>query len=102
MERATVESIGVKALSRDQITEILQKEMNTPAFRAKQVIQWLYGKGVSTYEEMTNLPKDLRQRLAQELALLPVTVTKKQVSKDGTRKYLVRMGDGTVRKVLVK
>ena len=41
MERATVESIGVKALSRDQITEILQKEMNTPAFRAKQVIQWL-------------------------------------------------------------
>ena len=96
MERATVESIGVKALSRDQITEILQKEMNTPAFRAKQVIQWLYGKGVSTYEEMTNLPKDLRQRLAQELPLLPVTVTKKQVSKDGTRKYLVRMGDGTL------
>ena len=96
MERATVESIGVKALSRDQITEILQKEMNTPAFRAKQVSQWLYGKGVSTYEEMTNLPKDLRQRLAQELPLLPVTVTKKQVSKDGTRKYLVRMGDGTL------
>ena len=96
MERATIESIGVKALSRDQITEILQKEMNTPAFRAKQVIQWLYGKGVSTYEEMTNLPKDLRQRLAQELPLLPVTVTKKQVSKDGTRKYLVRMGDGTL------
>jgi 23S rRNA (adenine2503-C2)-methyltransferase len=96
MERATVESIGVKALSRAELANMLKNDMGTPAFRAKQVIQWLYGKGAATYEEMTNLPNDLRIKLAQELPLLPVTVTKKQVSTDGTRKYLVRMGDGTL------
>lgn len=96
MERATVESIGIKALSRDQIAEFVTNELGAPAFRAKQIVQWLYGKGASTYDEMSNLPADLRNALTRALPLLPVIVTKKQVSTDGTRKYLVRMADGTL------
>ena len=96
MERATVESIGIKALSRAEIADFLKNELGAPAFRSKQIIQWLYGKGVATYDEMTNISKDMRSQLAQKLPLLPVTVTKRQSSKDGTRKYLVRMGDGTL------
>ena len=77
--------------------EALQEEFATrglPKFRAKQVYQWLYKKHAQSYEEMTNLPKELRARLSQELPLLPAHIIDKQVSIDGTRKYVIGFHDG--------
>ena len=72
----------------------LFKEMGEPAFRAKQVYTWLH-KGVRTYDEMTNLPQSLRQKLAQEYPICPPEVVRKQESaRDGTIKYLWRLSDG--------
>ena len=73
---------------------LLLKELGQPAFRAKQVYTWLH-RGVRSYEEMTNLPKGLRDTLAQNYPLCPPQVVRKQESaKDGTIKYLWKLSDG--------
>ena len=65
-----------------------------PAFRARQVWQWLYGKGAKDFEEMSNLAKPLREQLAAEFSLERPEIITEQISKDGTRKWLLRMVDG--------
>ena len=70
------------------------KALGQPAFRAKQVYGWLH-KGVRSYEEMTNLPKALRERLAESHPICPPEVVRRQESqKDGTIKYLWKLSDG--------
>ena len=69
-------------------------QMGQPAFRAKQVYGWLH-RGVTSYDEMTKLPKDLRQRLAGEYPICAPSVVRKQESqRDGTIKYLWKLSDG--------
>ena len=58
--------MNLKSLTQPELTDIL-KQLGQPAFRAKQVFTWLH-KGVRSYDEMTNLPKQLREALARELA----------------------------------
>ncbi|ACV23833.1 Ribosomal RNA large subunit methyltransferase N [Slackia heliotrinireducens] len=88
-----VSQSGIKALSQQQIVDLLA-EMEQPAFRAKQLVQWIYGRGASTYDEMTNLSKALRQELSEKAPLRTAEIIDKQVSKDGTRKYVVQFYDG--------
>ena len=83
----------IKAYSLNEMGQLF-KEKGLPLFRAKQVYQWLYQKGARSYEEMTNLPKSLREALASELPLFPANVVDKQVSLDGTRKYIISFADG--------
>ena len=74
--------------------ETLFKEMGQPKFRAKQVYTWLH-KGVRAYDEMTNLPKGLRDTLSQRYPIYaPVVVRKQESQRDGTIKYLWRLHDG--------
>lgn len=70
------------------------KELGEPAFRAKQVYQWLH-RGVTSFEEMTNLSKPLRQKLTENCLITEPKIERKQVSElDGTIKYLWRLQDG--------
>ncbi|SMP10222.1 23S rRNA (adenine2503-C2)-methyltransferase [Laceyella tengchongensis] len=69
------------------------KENQQPAFRAKQVMDWLYVKRVDAFDEMTNLPKDLRERLNETFRLQPLDVLTTQVSSDGTVKFLFGLHD---------
>ena len=74
--------------------EALFKEMGQPKFRAKQVYTWLH-KGVRSYDEMSNLPKALRDTLSREYPIYAPQVVRKQESRrDGTIKYLWRLHDG--------
>ena len=74
--------------------EALFKEMGQPKFRAKQVYTWLH-KGVRSYDEMTNLPKNLRDVLKEKYPFYTPEVVRKQESqKDGTIKYLWKLQDG--------
>ena len=83
----------LKSMTLPEMQSIL-KELNQPAFRAKQVYTWLH-KGVRSYEEMTNLPKNLRDVLAEKFPICPPEVVRKQESaRDGTMKYLWRLSDG--------
>jgi len=79
------------------------KEQGEPAFRARQVFKWLY-RGVTSFGEMTDLSKALRQKLEETALLAPPTVARKQVSaQDGTVKYLWRLADGNcVESVLMR
>ena len=83
----------VKSMTQPELAQVL-KELNQPAFRAKQLFSWLH-KGVRSYEEMTNLPKSLRDVMEQKYPILAPQVVRKQESrKDGTIKYLWKLSDG--------
>jgi 23S rRNA (adenine2503-C2)-methyltransferase len=65
-----------------------------PPFRARQVLRWVYSRGVCDPGQMTDLAKPLREKLAAALDFTPPAVDQLQVSSDGTRKYLFRLADG--------
>src|SRR3990172_9113469 len=65
-----------------------------PTYRAAQILQWVYQHGVTGFEQMTNLPQELRRRLADEMVLYESTVAAEKVSSDGTVKQLLRWADG--------
>lgn len=84
----------LRSLTYEKLCEEI-KAMGLPAFRAKQIYEWLHKKRAGSYDEMTNLPAALRERLKSEYPLAAVSVERKLVSKfDGTVKYLFRLGDG--------
>ncbi len=64
-------------------------------FNATQIFQWLYRQKVSSFEEMTNLSKNLRNWLMKNYQCENLKMLQKQVSKDGTRKYLFELADGS-------
>ena len=83
----------LRSMTQPEIGTVL-KELNQPAFRAKQVFTWLH-KGVRSYDEMTNLPQSLRASLAEKYPLCAPQVVRKQESqRDGTIKYLWKLSDG--------
>ena len=83
----------IKSMTLEELGQVL-KELKQPAFRAKQVYTWLH-KGVRSYEEMTNLPKQLRLALQENYPICaPEVVRKQESAKDGTIKYLWRLSDG--------
>ena len=83
----------LRSMTLEELSLVL-KELNQPAFRAKQVFTWLH-KGVTSCGEMTNLPQGLRDALDEKYPLLPPKVVRKQESqKDGTIKYLWMLSDG--------
>ena len=63
-------------------------------FRAKQVYDWLWSKNLHSIDEMTNLSRELRERIAQEYIINPISVDLLQKSKDGTSKNGVKLHDG--------
>lgn len=72
----------------------LVKELGQPAFRAKQLNEWIHEKNVCSFDEMTNLPVAMREKLSERFSFnVPVELVK-QVSKDGSRKYLLQFADG--------
>jgi 23S rRNA (adenine2503-C2)-methyltransferase len=85
--------INLYALDQPQLTALLA-EWGEPAFRARQVWEWLYARRVGTFDAMTNLPKALRQRLQETCQLGSLEVVLEQSSSDGTRKRLYRLEDG--------
>ena len=83
----------IKSMELTEMADFFQA-LGEPAFRAKQVFQWLH-RGACSFEEMSNLPKSLREKLSAACILHMPTVERKQVSaQDGTVKYLWRLADG--------
>ncbi|MGN0659277.1 MAG: 23S rRNA (adenine(2503)-C(2))-methyltransferase RlmN [Emergencia sp.] len=79
-----------------QLPELQQlvKSAGQPAFRAKQVFSWIY-KGVTCFDQMTNVPKALREKLEETCTIGRLEILQVQKSKtDGTRKYLYGLSDG--------
>ena len=82
---------------KDYNLEELKKElqsMDEKTFRAEQIFKWLYQDKVRSFDEMTNLSLDLRNKLKQNYTICNYNILKKQESKDGTIKYLFDVLDG--------
>ncbi len=85
--------IDIYTLSLEALSKKLA-EWGEPRFRAKQLWTWLYDKRAASFDDMTDLPKPLRDRLSRELTLGSLTVEMEQIAKDGTIKRLYRLLDG--------
>ncbi len=85
--------IDIKSMNMAQIGQALT-ELGEPKFRAKQVFTWLH-KGCRSFQDMTNLSKSLRDKLEEKYYItIPQIVRKQESQKDGTVKYLWKLGDG--------
>lgn len=81
--------------SLEQLTNYFAS-INQKPFRAKQVFSWLYQKEASSFDEMSNLSKELREQLKEHFTFDILKIVEKQESKDGTIKYLFEMLDGSL------
>lgn len=85
-------STPIKAFSIDQLTQSM-KDAALPPFRSNQILDWIYVKGATSYQDMTNLPKAMREQLEETFPLHTPEVMRKQESIDGSRKYLLKFHD---------
>jgi 23S rRNA (adenine2503-C2)-methyltransferase len=80
-------------LSRTELADWCAQHGEQP-FRAEQIRRWIFGKRVSSFDEMHDLPKPLRSALVAEFRLLGASIDRHLVSADGTEKLLLRLADG--------
>lgn len=94
--------IDIRSMDVNELTDLMN-ELNQPKFRAAQLFKWLQS-GVETFEEMTNIPKNLREILEEKCYIANVKIVKKLVSQiDGTVKYVYELFDGEyIESVLMK
>jgi 23S rRNA (adenine2503-C2)-methyltransferase len=83
----------IKSLSFEKIYQLCE-QLGQPRYRADQLLQWLFVKQANSYDQMSNLPKDLRNELESNYPLIAARLIDKQVSRDGTRKYCFELADG--------
>lgn len=83
----------IKSLSFEDLYRLCER-IGQPKYRADQLIQWLFLKQAKSFDEMSNLPKALREALEVDHPLVPALLIDKQVSCDGTRKYCFELFDG--------
>ena len=100
MEQTTAKEVkkqdhtpSIYSLQLDELKQWLE-ENGEKAFRATQIFEWLYEKRVSSFEEMTNLSKNLRTKLEEAFTLTTLNTLVQQTSKDGTIKFLFELQDG--------
>jgi len=85
--------VQIIGLDKSELENVL-KDMGEKPFRAKQIWQWLYFKGSQSFDEMTNLSKDLRSKLSERFVLERPKIIESQISKDKTHKWLLEFADG--------
>src|SRR4051794_13821136 len=86
---------GLLELGRDELLAWLQAR-GQPPLRARQLRRWLFAGRASSFEQMTDLPRALREALAADFRPLGTTVVRHLSSRDGTHKLLLRLRDGNV------
>ncbi|CAM9794399.1 unnamed protein product, partial [Hapterophycus canaliculatus] len=87
--------VNLLEMSKEEVEQFLTG-MGEPKFRAKQVLKWIFEGGAGSFEDMANIPKALRAKLAEVATVGVLEVAAKQVSKDGTKKLAYRLSDGQV------
>ncbi len=92
---------NLKQLSKEDITVFIERLGQKP-FRARQIINWIYKKYAGSFDEMTDLPKNFREELKRAARISNLNLLQRQVSKDGTQKFLFELEDReTIESVLI-
>jgi len=87
--------IDIRKLSEQELIDTLES-MGEKKFRGKQVYEWLWTKRARSFDEMTNLSKELREKLEESFAIYVIEIADKQISADGTIKYAFKLKEGHV------
>jgi 23S rRNA (adenine2503-C2)-methyltransferase len=85
--------VDIKNLTIEELTDFLDG-LGKERFRAGQIMRWIYGRGVTSFAEMTDLAKSLRAELEERAVISTLVPEAVEESRDGTRKYLFRLADG--------
>jgi 23S rRNA (adenine2503-C2)-methyltransferase len=85
--------IALIGLTLDEM-QLVMAHHGLPKFRAKQIFHWIYKRGVRDFDQMINLPKEMRELLCEHYTIDRARVVTEQVSSDGTMKWLLAMSDG--------
>lgn len=92
-DTATSEKTNLKSLDREELGDFCE-DLGLRSFRTDQIFQWLYQKRATSFEEMTNLSKDLRSQLSDMATIHGLEPVERQQSADGTIKFLFKMHNG--------
>ncbi len=93
--------VDLKAFTVNRFRRFVE-ELGEPAYRADQLIQWIYAKGVTSFDEMTNLPAGLREQLGKRASIDAPEIDQIQTASDGTSKLAIRLRSGNrVESVLI-
>jgi 23S rRNA (adenine2503-C2)-methyltransferase len=96
-----MKKIDLKALSKQELESFI-KESGLPSFRAKQILSWIYEKYAGSIHEITELSKDLREKLSENAYISNLEPLGRQISEDGTEKFLFGLEDAeTIESVLI-
>jgi 23S rRNA (adenine2503-C2)-methyltransferase len=89
--------------SYDELADTLNRDFGAAGFRATQLFEWVYRKGVTDFDLMTNISRDLRTKLAASFSFPKARIADRRISVDGTRKYLFEVEQGDlVETVMIK
>jgi 23S rRNA (adenine2503-C2)-methyltransferase len=91
---APAKLVDVSSLSLEALTRFVTEQLAERAFRAAQIYRWIHQRGVTSFEEMTDLSKALRQKLKERAEIVPLVKDLEQRSIDGTIKYRFKTRDG--------
>lgn len=87
------DKIALSGMNKEEMTALLS-EMNEPSYRADQLFHWIYVKSASSFEQMTNVSRSLKSKLVEIAVITSTKIVQRQMSKDGTIKYLLEYPDG--------
>ncbi|MFA0087303.1 bifunctional tRNA (adenosine(37)-C2)-methyltransferase TrmG/ribosomal RNA large subunit methyltransferase RlmN [Vibrio sp. 10N.286.49.C2] len=97
----TVQKVNLLDFDRKGLRKFFQEELGEKAFRADQVMKWIYHFGCDDFEKMNNINKKLREKLLRVAEIKAPTVSEAQHSSDGTIKWAMRVGDQDVETVYI-
>lgn len=90
-------------LTREKLTELLAQDLGWPKFRALQLFQWIHRHRIKDFTECSNLSPRFREELQARYRVVDAPVITRQISRDGTRKYLFQLeGEARVESVMIK
>jgi len=92
-EKTLISSTNIIELTREQLVAWLT-EQDIAAYRADQILKWIYLRQADSFDLMTDLAKDIRGMLAQHFVIGRLEAEKIEISRDGSRKYLFKLSDG--------
>jgi 23S rRNA (adenine2503-C2)-methyltransferase len=96
-----IKNPDIKNLDKNQLIEWCRIN-SLPPYRAVQIMRWVYGRGASTFDEMTDISKKIRALISCQFSLHPLDRETIETSRDGSKKYLFRLDDGNaVESVLI-
>lgn len=91
----SAEKIDLLSLTNEKLKTFITDDLHEKPFHAKQIFTWLHQRDCTSFDEMTDLSKNLRESLKEKAEIIRLKTLRKQVSKlDGTRKYLFELSDG--------